>query len=753
MLLEGLNPQQREAITAGDGPVLVLAGPGSGKTRVLTHRIAYLIGERSIHPYHLMAVTFTNKAAAEMRARVEKLLGGRLDGLQLGTFHSICSRLLRREAEHTPYSSDYAIYDTDDQMSAIKQVLGELNVDTKKFNPGRVLNAISSCKNELISPETFTSRDYFGEVVGRAYGRYQKLLVQNNAMDFDDLLMQTAVLLHDNTEVREKYQNRLQYILVDEFQDTNTAQYRLVQLLGQPQNNVFVVGDEDQGIYAFRGADYRNVLQFRRDFPEAHVILLEQNYRSTQTVLDAARSVIDKNAHRTPKALFTDRKGGPLITIFEAYSESEEGEYIATKINEMCRRSGLDYKDFAVMYRTNAQSRALEESFVSAGVPYKLVGGVGFYKRREIRDLLAYMRVVNNPNDSISFNRIINVPGRGIGKKSLETFQDWIASQGITCFDGLQMMMRGEASPISGKAARSMADFGRMVMEWRALLEQNDLLGLFDAITGQTGYNLYMHEISEREEEIQDRLENIGEFRALVTKNRDLSLNDFLAETALVADIDTLDQTQDMVTLLTLHAAKGLEYPVVFIAGLEEGLLPHSRSFDDPDGMAEERRLLYVGLTRAMNQLYLTYAFRRTLYGDSAPSIVSRFLGDIPASLTEGVSPKVGSMRDRQAYQRATSWGDSSSTSSWKSTGKPSAPSAASSVTGKGKVIPFPGSQLDAPKLKYRTGIKVFHAKFGEGIVIESQVYGNDEEVTVAFEKLGIKKLAASFANLVILSE
>jgi DNA helicase II / ATP-dependent DNA helicase PcrA len=746
-LLEGLNPQQREAVTAGDGPVLVLAGPGSGKTRVLTHRIAYLVRECGVQPHNIMAVTFTNKAANEMRVRVENILGGRLDGLQIGTFHSICSRMLRREADSTVYGADYAIYDTDDQQTVVKQVLGELNVDPKKFNPGRVLNAISACKNELITPEMFTSRDYFGEVVGRVYRRYQAILVANNAMDFDDLLMQTVVLFQDNEAVRFKWQRRLEHILVDEFQDTNTAQYKLVQIVSLPQNNVFVVGDEDQGIYAFRGADYRNVLQFRTDYPDARVILLEQNYRSTQIVLDAARAIIDKNAHRTPKALFTERTVGPLVNIYEAYSEAEEGEFIAKKIAELRRRQNYDYNDIAVMYRTNAQSRALEEACVSLGVPYKLVGGVGFYKRREIRDLLAYMRLVNNPDDTVSFGRVINVPGRGIGKKSQETFIEWIEQRGLTIWGGLQSIMRGEASPVTGKAAKSFAEFGRMIADWRALLEDNNLLALFDEVTTRTGYNLYVHEISETPEQVAERLDNITELRALVTEKRDLSLNDFLAETALVADVDTLKDDMNAVTLLTLHAAKGLEYPVVFIAGMEEGLLPHFRTFDDPDGMAEERRLLYVGLTRAKDQVYLTYAFRRMLYGDSTPGIPSRFLADIPSGLTEGASTTVSSLRDRSAYQRMTTWEQNGSGSRTPSR-TPNSPSG----DGRSKIIPFNRQPApEAPPLKYRTGVRVAHAKFGEGVVIESIRYGQDEEVTVAFEKSGIKKLAASFANLIIL--
>ncbi len=750
-LVSGLNPQQREAVTAGEGPVLVLAGPGSGKTRVLTHRIAYLIRERDIYPYHIMAVTFTNKAAAEMRMRLENLLGGRPDGLQIGTFHAICARLLRREADHLPYRDDFAIYDTDDQQSLIKQSLNEANIDSKKYSPGRILNAISAQKNELITPEAYVGRDYFGEIVGRIYERYQALLLANNALDFDDLLMQTVLLLRNNDGVRERWQQRLQHILVDEFQDTNTAQYQLVQILALPQNNVFVVGDEDQGIYAFRGADYRNVLQFRKDYPDAHVILLEQNYRSTQIVLDAARAVIDKNKHRTPKALFTDRQGGPLVTIFEAYTEADEGQYIVGKVTEL-RRQGYNYRDISVMYRTNAQSRALEEAFIGKRVPYKLIGGVGFYKRREVRDLLAYMRLVNNPDDSVSFNRVVNVPARGIGKTSLEAFQQWAVGKGGTA-QALEALARGEPSPITGRASKSLAAFGQMIDDWRVTLMKGDLIALFDAISSDVSYHLYIHEISDTDEQVAERLENLAELRALVLKNRELSLVDFLNETSLVSDVDSLDEHVDAVTLLTLHAAKGLEYNIVFIAGLEDGLLPHTRTFDDPDQMAEERRLFYVGLTRAKDHVYLTYAFRRMLYGDSLLGQPSRFIGDIPGALTEGVSAQVSNQRDRMSFQRQTSW---ESDTNWEPKGTPTR-------SANPKIIPFNGgsgarpasksaARPPAPALKYHSGQKVRHAKFGEGTVIESKQSGNDEDVTVAFSGgIGIKTLAASFAHLTIL--
>lgn len=727
-LLDGLNERQREAVTAGPGPIIVYAGPGSGKTRVLTHRLAYLVGQMGVYPGAIVAVTFTNRAAAEMRGRAESLLGGALRGVQIGTFHAICARLLRREAEHLPYRSDYQIYDTDDQLAVVGQALVEMNVDPKRYTPRRVLDQISKAKNELVEPAQYRGGDYFGEIVGRIYPRYQEIMIANNAMDFDDLLMQTALLLRDNEEVRGKYQRFYEYILVDEFQDTNMAQYQLVRLFGHPQDNIFVVGDEDQGIYAFRGADYRNVALFRRDYPHAQMIVLEQNYRSTQTVLDVARSVIDKNAHRVRKDLFTERAGGAKVYLYEAYNEEEEGAFIAQQIESLARSEGMEYRTFAVMYRTNAQSRALEESFIRENIPYRLVGGVAFYKRREVRDLLAYMRLIANPDDSVSFNRIINIPKRGLGKKSLIAFQAWAADGHMSYGAALTALLDGEASPLTGKVHKQFVDFAAMLRDLRALAANGDLAAVFDAIMARTQYRFYLQEISDNRDQAQERDENLRELRGLLAAHPEWTLGDFLEEVALSADVDALAADANAVTLLTLHAAKGLEFPVVFVSGMEDGLLPHTRSMDDPEGMAEERRLLYVGLTRAMDRLYLTYAFRRILYGSSEASIPSRFLADIPAELLEGsVSSRSTHQRETYNYRRETTWDQVGSRRS----------SAAS------KILPF-----DKAGLEYKAGMKVRHAKFGDGTVIDSTRSGADEEVTIAFTKVGIKRLMAGYANL-----
>ena len=723
-LLAGLNQQQIEAVTAGAGPVIVYAGPGSGKTRVLTHRLAYLIREMGVYPGSIMAVTFTNKAANEMRSRAEVLLEGRLRGIQIGTFHAICARILRRESEHLPYRSDYIIYDTDDQLSVIGQAMNELNIDSKRYNPRRVLGSISNAKNELVTPDAFVMPNYYGEIVGRVYCAYQDILVANNAMDFDDLLMQTELLLRHNDAVRDKYQRFYEHVLVDEFQDTNMAQYKLVQLFGAPQNNVFVVGDEDQGIYAFRGADYRNVQHFRRDYPDARMIVLAQNYRSTQIVLDAARALIDKNPHRVQKELFTEREGGAKIYLYEAYNETDEAEFVAQKIDYLKRSEGRDYRDFAVMYRTNAQSRALEDAFIRENVPYRLVGGVGFYKRREVRDLLAYLRLVNNPDDTVSFNRVINTPKRGIGKKSLATFQAWAAQNNMTYGQALTAMSEGVSTPIGGRAENNLRAFAGLLLDWQQMARNGELVNLFDRIIADTQYRFYVQEISDRPEQITEREDNIRELRGLLEaqEERGDSLNDFLADIALVSDLDSLEEDVDAVTLLTLHSAKGLEFPTVYITGMEDGMLPHTRAFDDPEGMAEERRLMYVGITRAKDRVYLTYAFRRFLFGNSDVNIPSRFLGDIPLDLTDGyISSGTSHQQQMGGYQRQTTWDQPAIT------------------------------RTETP-LTYQTGMRVQHAKFGEGVVVESKRTSGDEEVTVSFKAHGIKRLAASFARLTILT-
>jgi DNA helicase-2/ATP-dependent DNA helicase PcrA len=540
----------------------------------------------------------------------------------------------------------------------------------------------------------------------------------------------------------------IEYLLVDEFQDTNTAQYQLVKMLAAPQNNAFVVGDEDQAIYAFRGADYRNVANFRRDYPSARVIMLEENYRSTQMVLDVARAVIDKNVRRTPKYLQAARGvSGTRATVYEAYDQDDEARYVIKQIKELRRR--FAYRDFAVMYRTNAQSRALEEAFVAAGIPNRVIGGVGFYKRREVRDLLAYMRIVNNPNDTVSFNRVLNVPKRNIGKKSLEDFIAWTAREKIGYAEALDRLIRGEPSTLSAKTAKQIADFARMLVQWRELLktEGSDLLTLFDDIRTRLGYSMYVRdEISKTIEESREREENVEELRNVVARDKDKPLNEFVSEIALVSEVDALREDADAVTLMTLHAAKGLEFPVVFLTGLEEGIIPHVRSVNEPEGMEEERRLLYVGVTRAEELIFLTYAFRRMTFGRSDATSPSRFLNDVPLDLMDGASTKLSASSKEATYRRQTTWNAE----------LPRRQDDISTVDGKvynPKIIPFGKSSALPPQkpLQYRSGQRVMHDKFGEGVVIATRRTGDDEEISVRFEKAGMKTLIASMARLTVL--
>ncbi len=767
--LHGLNTQQKTAVTAPPGPVLILAGPGSGKTRVLTNRIVYLMRELHVAPWNILAVTFTNKAAKEMNHRLEKMLDAHPRGLTMGTFHSVCARILRRETENlTYYNKDFVIFDTADQLQVIKQVLKELNLDDKKFPPPKLLNGISSAKNELITPEIYASTNYISEITRRVYEQYQLTLQANNAMDFDDLLMNTVLLFDERPDVLQTYQQKYLHILVDEFQDTNTTQYALIQRLSAAHNNVFAVGDSDQSIYKWRGADFRNIQRFQEAYPDAQVVLLEQNYRSTQTILDAAKAVIKHNQNRVHKELFTTREGGDLIVIGEAYNDLEEGDIVISTIKNLLL-DGYSPGDIAVMYRTNAQSRVLEEAFVRANMPYRLVGATQFYKRREVKDIIAFLRLIHNPADSVSFNRIINVPPRGIGAKTLQDLQNWGAANNWQPADAvLELAANPEAQhPFRGRAFNALHDFGSLLYAWITVSEGSGVGDLFDLILEQTRYREY---IDDGTDEGQDRWDNVMELRG-VAANPNLTLSEFLEQVALVSETDNLEDAPNSTTLLTLHAAKGLEYPVVFITGLEEGMLPHSRSLEDAEELAEERRLFYVGITRAKDRVYLSHAFRRTFYGTTEAATPSRFLLDIPEALTTGSKPK---RRREESKSRASSWNQS--TPSWSSNqGTSGQWSSKKTTTGSSqstynkstswseperKPLPKPrfldNSREEPPQPtgsepQYHTGQKVRHNKFGEGIIIESKVTGNDEEVSVAFTGIGIKRLAASFAKLEIL--
>jgi DNA helicase-2/ATP-dependent DNA helicase PcrA len=712
--LEGLNSAQKEAVQLIEGPVLVLAGPGSGKTRVLTQRVAYLVQGCGCEPYRIMAVTFTNKAAREMKERLHHLLGEGLRQLTIGTFHAICVRILRRQARHLGIPSSFVIYDAADQLSLIRQALKDLNLDDKTYRPRAIQAAISRAKSELIGPDEYRPRTYWQEVTSRVYQRYQELLTANSALDFDDLLMSAARLFKEHGEVLSKYQRRYHHILVDEFQDTNMAQYELLKLLSGEHRNLFIVADEDQAIYSWRGADFRNIQRFRDDYSEAQVVLLERNYRSTSTILDAAKSVIALNVHRTPKELYTDKGRGFPITVFEAYDEREESQYVVDEIQRLVAQGLCRLSDCAVMYRTNAQSRPIEDAFVWRGMPYKLVGATRFYERREIKDVLAYLRLIHNPHDNVSLARVINVPPRGIGRKTIAQLEKWVGEMGVSVYDALRTISEKEETeeteeakvPLSSRARKALLRFATLLEELMVARRKLDLLELLDLVLDRTGYADY---VQDGTEEGKDRWANILELRTVAKEYLELppeaALTTFLEEVALVSDVDNLDGQVDAPTLLTLHTAKGLEFPVVFMVGMEEGIFPHNRSMDDLDQMEEERRLCYVGITRAQERLYLIHAFRRTLFGQSELGEPSRFIRDIPARLIKG----------RQVAEVAE------------------APSE---------------SQPFILEAQFKTGDRVRHPKFGPGMVIESVVAGSDEEVTIAFEDRGLKRLLVSFAHL-----
>ena len=734
-LLKDLNPQQREAVAAPDGQVLVLAGPGSGKTRVLAYRIAYLVGVAGVRPYHILAVTFTNKAAREMEARLRRLLGDEAEDLWLGTFHAVCARILRREAGSLPFNSNFAIMDRDDQETLMRRTVRELELNDKLYKPSSMINAISTAKDNLILPTEYPVKNYRDEVVSRVYRRYQQLLEDNNSLDFDDLILWTVRLLGDNAEARERYGQRFEHVLVDEFQDTNTTQYELLKLLAGVHRNLFVVGDEDQSIYRWRGADYRNVMRFEEDFPENHKILLEQNYRSTQTVLDAAQAVIDRNAHRTPKHLFSDRGKGNPISLHVAPDDYAEAAYVADTIAQLLSAGSAKGGDFAVMYRTNAQSRLLEEAFLRAGIPYRLVGAQRFYGRREVKDLVAYLRLVENPNDEISLLRAITNPPRGIGDKTLVALQ--LAARQTEKRPGEVLLDLGQHSTDSvywerfrGHSAVLLADFGALLGSWIQAAQALPLPALFDRIVDDIGYH---DVVDDGTEEGQERWANVTELRRLTYEYQERGLGAFLEAIALASDQDTIPEQLEAPTLLTLHAAKGLEFPYVFITGLDEGLLPHSRALDDPEEMAEERRLFYVGVTRAKDRLYLVRAKTRSTYGPREVTAPSRFLKDIPSELLvrSGESEEaeyVWRSRPRRAseYPQAPAW-------------EPPAP---------------PVSQRPKPPAAphYPPNTRILHPTWGEGLVLNTTVQPDGEEtVDVYFESVGLKHLLASIAPLQVL--
>jgi DNA helicase-2/ATP-dependent DNA helicase PcrA len=771
-----LNEQQLDAVTVDGGATLVLAGPGSGKTRVLTHRIAYLIDQMGIPPYRILAVTFTNKAANEMKKRLESMVPERAQSVWLGTFHSICVKILRREARYLPVDSNFTIYDVDDQAALIKNILKDLNLNDKLYRPGAIQETISRAKNEMIMPKQYNIRTSKDAKIQEIYERYQASLRACNAMDFDDLLLSALSLLYENDDVREKYATRFEHVLVDEFQDTNQIQYELVRLLSSVHKNLFVVGDEDQSIYRWRGADYRNVLRFEEDYGNFSKVLLEQNYRSTQKVLDLARSIIDQNHHRTPKALFTERGSGSLVRFYNAEDDRDEADYVVRTIQSEIRK-GTSPASFAIMYRMNSQSRMLEEAFMKAGIPYRLVGAQRFYGRREVKDVIAFLKLVQNPKDEVSIRRVINVPPRKIGDKSVEKLAEVARLTESSLGDVLQELgLLGSQSEIWGaldRSAASIYQFARLMVGWLEIRDKVSLPDLFDRILLDVEYQEYLQDGSE--EEVIDRWGNVQELRRQAFEFEELGLVSLLENLALVSDQDTIAEKLDSPTLLTLHAAKGLEFDRVFIIGLDDGVLPHNRSFEDEEEMAEERRLFYVGITRARDQLYLVRAERRSMFGSYEMQFPSRFFKDVPDELVQIESPQRSSSQrgydrwERGSYRNGSgrsrrnqddsffeSWDEkATSTHTWKSVN----PSRENRFGDAGHAAILP-QKSDAPQREkkteptYKAGMKVKHPSFGEGMILNVRLEGDGEETLDIFfsELKQQKKLAASFVKLEIVS-
>ena len=637
-ILEGLNPEQLRAVETTEGPLLIQAGAGSGKTKTLTHRIAYLIANHKATPYNILAVTFTNKAAKEMRERVAKLLGDNSNNRSfmpwMGTFHSICVKLLRQDGDHIGISNNFIIFDEDDRISAIKRASKRLQIDEKAFPARALSSAIGSAKNEMMTPEEYnsTASSPTQKTAAQVYPVYESLLRENKALDFDDLILSTVKLMKTVKEVREKWQNQFSYIMIDEYQDTNSAQYNLVKLLTSSKKNVAVVGDDWQSVYSWRGADFRNILNFEKDYPGCAIIKLEQNYRSTKSILEAANAVITKNQQRSDKKLWTESEGGLPVQIIQVNNERSEGETIIRRIRNSIDTGLRKYQDFAVLYRTNAQSRSIEEAFVHYGIPYKIVGGTRFYDRKEIRDLIAYMRLIYQPEDRVSFDRIINLPARGIGAKSVSTFNDWMISEGLSLSAGLGRV--SECKELTEKARKGLAELGSVIITLHENIENLTPSSLLDTLIRRIGYMEYLNDKTLMGE---SRQENVKELLSVTEEYTDLGLSGFLEEISLISDLDQANMTDDSVTLMTLHAAKGLEFPVVFMTGMEETIFPHSRALYDQSEMEEERRLCYVGMTRAREELYLTSASTRLLYGGLQHNPPSRFLSEIDSeSVSEG---------------------------------------------------------------------------------------------------------------------
>ena len=793
-IYDRLNEQQKEAVFTVDGPVLILAGAGSGKTNVLTHRISYLIDEAGVNPYNILAITFTNKAAGGMRERVDKLVGFGAEQIHVSTFHSMCVRILRRHADRIGYDGNFTIYDTDDQKHVMKEVTKKLSIDPKQLKDREIMNVISSCKDELVTPEEFRMSsigDFKKSKIAECYVEYQERLKKNNAFDFDDLLMKTVELFKADPDVLRNYQNRWQYIMVDEYQDTNTAQFELVRLLTGDRHNLCVVGDDDQSIYRFRGANIRNILDFEHYYPEAKVIKLEQNYRSVGNVLDAANSVIRNNSGRKEKALWSNKEKGNPIHFREFDNGYEEAEYVASEIRHSVREGNSEYGENAVLYRTNAQSRSFEEQFVRSNIPYRIVGGVNFYSRREIKDLVAYLKTIDNGRDDLAAKRIINLPKRGIGATTVNKVQAAADSHGISFFDALT---RPDLTGITGATAEKLHGFSNLIFALRARLESFGVEKILDEVLDLTDYINQMEVDSE--EEAEERIENIEELRnkiiAYCESNDEPTLSGLLEEIALVADIDSVDDDENRTLLMTIHSAKGLEFKNVYLVGMEDGLFPSYMSIQSGDAeIEEERRLAYVAITRAKEDLTITYAKARMNHGETQYNPVSRFVREIPSELFD-IAPRTANKRrfddyddgfESESFKRKPYGGDTGFTGFKRiPTNTDDTPSGfrrtPSSILGEKAysdkqvtgVMPSKktpeeqkpfiarkdalsgiskGSDLSAKGSDYGVGDRVKHIKFGEGTVLSIEPQGEDKKVKVSFDTAGVRIMYASFARLV----
>ncbi len=750
-IYDTLNKEQKEAVLTVDGPLLLLAGAGSGKTRVLTHRIAYMIDEMGVNPWNILAITFTNKAADEMRERVDNIVGFGAEQIWVSTFHSTCVRILRRHIDRLGYDTNFTIYDTDDQKAVMKEICKRFQIDTKQLKERAIMSAISSAKDELISPleyEINAFGDGIKKKIAAVYKEYQVVLKRNNALDFDDLIVKTVELFKACPDVLFQYQERFKYIMVDEYQDTNTAQFELIRLLAERHHNLCVVGDDDQSIYKFRGANIRNILDYEKVYPEAKVIKLEQNYRSTGNILNAANNVIKNNKGRKTKALWSEKEAGARIHFRQFDNGYEEAEYIASDISAKVRNGACAYGDCAILYRTNAQSRMLEERFVVMGLPYNVVGGVNFYARQEIKDILAYLRTIDNGRDDVATKRILNVPKRGIGNATVEKVQEYADMRNISFYDALR---EREQIMSLGRSAVKLEPFVTMMQAFRVKAEYYGIVDLIQDIIEVVGYRDYLNSLNEEEEKTEDRLQNLDEFISKATMyeqtHDEISLSEFLEEIALVSDVDSMENKDDRIRLMTIHSAKGLEFEHVYMAGMEDGLFPSYMTIvsDDPSDMEEERRLAYVGITRAKEDLTMTYARARMVRGETQYNPVSRFVREIPTELMDNTVPGV-KRREEEVFDFRPK-----ATLKPKVTAQPVKPFIAQGIGSLNRVagISKGAAALEADMvLDYGKGDRVRHMKYGEGEVIAIEREPRDYKVTVLFDKAGQKIMYASFAKL-----